>query len=67
MIEVIAMELHALYRAAFKALHSTTRQIGQFQCDAPGHDHGWSHCNKKEYFRNRAKILYRNLNLEDKV
>lgn len=55
--EQLAEELHKFYRAAFKALHGTTRPIGQFQCDAPGHDHGWDHCNKKQYFRRRAEML----------
>lgn len=58
-LEVLAEALHGLYRAAFKALHKTNRMIGQFQCDAPSHDHVWSHCNKKKYFRNRAQILQR--------
>lgn len=55
--EKLAEELHKCYRAAFKSLHGTVRPIGQFQCDAPGHDHGWEHCNKKQYFRRRARII----------
>lgn len=66
-IEQLAEELHKFYRAAFKALHGTTRPIGQFQCDAPGHDHGWSHCNKKKYFLRRAEILLRDLTGEEQA
>ena len=63
--EKLAEELHKLYRAAFKALHSgkgSFMGVGKVQSKAGsgchnGHDHGWSHCNKKKYFLNRARIL----------
>jgi hypothetical protein len=38
-IEKLAEELHKLYRAASKAFGND--YLGR------GHDHGWSHCNKK--------------------
>ena len=56
-LEVLAEELHKFYRAAFKALHSASCFI---KCSG-AHDHGWSHCNKKKYFLNRARILQKNL------
>jgi hypothetical protein len=53
-VEQLAMDMHRHYRATFKALHRIKRQIGQFQCDAPNHDHGWQECSNKKYFRQRA-------------
>lgn len=40
-VEELAKDLHRHYRATFKALHHITRAVGQFECDAPNHDHGW--------------------------
>lgn len=59
-VEQLAEELHRFYRAAFKALHKKTNvwgeEVNHFN-NCPGHDHGWSHCNKKEYFRKRAQMI----------
>jgi hypothetical protein len=48
-IEQLAEELHKFYRDAFKV-------FAVFHLKG-GHDHGWSHCNKKAYFRRRAEIM----------
>jgi hypothetical protein len=51
-VEMLAHELHKDYRAAFKAMHSGGLV---HTSTAQGHDHGWMHCNRKNYFRKRAK------------
>lgn len=47
-----AKELHANYRAAFKALHKY--DVCSYAC-RDQHDHGWVRCHKKAYFIRRAK------------
>lgn len=49
-VDLLAKELHKDYRAARKAL-------GDTRWDA--HDHGWAHCNRKDYFRKRATAKLR--------
>lgn len=48
-IEILAMELHKNYRAAYKAM---TGCVG-----IGAHDHGWKACRRQDYFRARAKGL----------
>jgi hypothetical protein len=51
--ERLAVELHRQYRAAEKALNGP--RSGEALPLA--HDHGWEHCNKKQYFRKRADLV----------
>lgn len=73
-VEALAEELHKTYRAAFKAFHNETVQdhmksidhltgalYGGSHACTKDHDHGWSHCNKKKYFRSRAQKLLQSL------
>lgn len=48
-IEKIAENLHKEFRATDKALGDHTGGFSE------PHDHGWKDCDKKEYFRRRAK------------
>lgn len=62
-VEALAERLHKEFRAAFKALHSgsgTFMGVGRVQAKhGTGclcqHDHGWSKCHRKDYFRRRAE------------
>lgn len=57
-IEQLAEELHKFYRAAFKALRPRVIRIpDEGYLAISSHDHGWDHCNKKDYFRRRAEML----------
>lgn len=59
-VEQIAMQLHAEYRAAFKALHTGRNKpghIGTPKNCIDEHDHGWANCHKKKYFLRRAANL----------
>ena len=51
-IELVAENLHKLYRAANKALFSS-----EGYTNGGKHDHGWAKCHKKAYFIKRAKIF----------
>jgi hypothetical protein len=53
-VEELAKVLHANYRAAFKAMN---RCHVTHTPNANGHDHGWKGCNRKDYFRQRAKRI----------
>ena len=60
--ELIAQELHRLYRAGEKALRTT---------DVAGerpylqHDHGWAGCRKQDYFRKRAALLIKRAHVDN--
>jgi hypothetical protein len=60
-IETLAEELHGDYRAANKALSNEPETAYRGSNYKGLHDHGWSKCHKKDYFRQRAarKLLDR--------
>jgi hypothetical protein len=56
-VEQLAMDIHRHYRAAFKALHTGRNvpgQVGLPHNCIHEHDHGWTTCHNKKYFRQRA-------------
>ena len=57
LVELLAEELHRVYRAAEKALRldggCTHEGVSLF------HDHSWKGCRKQAYFRKRATLLIR--------
>ena len=57
-IEKRAEQMHADYRAAYKALsgHKPRRAISGYMQNG-AHDHGWVNCHCKDYFRRRAAML----------
>jgi hypothetical protein len=60
-IENLATELHRQYRAAEKAMNRT-KKVWRKGKQIPNHnlllhDHGWSSCGKREYFRKRARLV----------
>lgn len=68
-IEILASQLHREHRAAEKAMNRV-KSIYRAGVKIPNpnrllHDHGWSSCGKREYFRNRARlVISRSSNLE---
>lgn len=57
-VRELAKELHASYRAAFKALHNTEAYSSDGKwvgSTVNEHDHGWQGCHRKHYFLRRAK------------
>jgi hypothetical protein len=63
LVEMLAAELHRQYRAAEKAMNrAKTIWRGGVQIPNPNrllHDHGWSSCGKRDYFRKRAALIMR--------
>lgn len=51
-IEILAQELHRQYRAAEKATYRKDMLVRRVF-----HDHGWSNCAMKDYFRKRALLV----------
>ena len=61
LIEMLATQLHCEHRAAEKAMNRV-KFIWRSGAKIPNpnrllHDHGWSSCGKREYFRKRAALL----------
>lgn len=57
-VEDLAEQLHRDFRAAFKALHTGRNKPGHIGVPKNcinEHDHGWSKCHRKNYFRHRAQ------------
>jgi hypothetical protein len=68
-VEDLAEKLHREFRAAFKALHKMAGNGTYNECAGcvDEHDHGWSKCHRKGYFRNRAKRMLENERLEKTI
>lgn len=58
---LLAEELHRQYRAAEKALTppGTAAEFGL------RHDHGWEHCQSKDYFHKRATLMVKRAHVDN--